>query len=98
VPVLKVVIRVPGGESSCQTCSFSASLQGRVDVDRAAKDVLSAYSPSRVMDRLDELIQLGALCITKRARLLVATGIVNVHLVGHGVACRTFWVGGGVVC
>jgi len=60
--------------------------------------LLPVYSPSRVVDSLYELIQLCALCIAEWAWLLVAACVVNVHLVGHGVACRAFWVGGEVLC
>jgi hypothetical protein len=47
------------------------------------------------VDSLYELVQLSALGIAKRSRLLVPACVVNIHLVGHGVACRACRIGGG---
>lgn len=40
-------------------------------------------APRRIMDRLDELVQLFLLVLSERARLLVAAREVNVHVGGH---------------
>jgi hypothetical protein len=41
-------------------------------------------APSRIMDRVDELVQLLLLVLRKRPRLLVPARKVYVHIRGHG--------------
>lgn len=71
--VLEVVIRV-----SAQAVSRRA---------RSAGPAVN-NSPCRVVDRINKLVQLLLLVLRQRARLLVATREVDVHVGGHvGAVC-----------